>query len=160
VIVLGLLDLVETGAWTLGRAGLRRRWRMGRLGSPRPDDRALTALDKGLQGAPTEDGYVPVAAVGWWMRHWGVGATKVRDAAREDLAARRFALRLPRDTPLRPDRDADDVEVALGGFSVSRDQRDFVTRLLKARDRPTGPVPEHQMNGDNIKAAVTYGPGI
>jgi hypothetical protein len=156
VIVLGLLDLAAAGVWSLRRAGLRRRWRMERLGAPPADDRALTALDVGLRGAPTEDGAVPVMALGWWMRHWGIGATRVRDAAREDLAAQRFA---PRDElPPRPPRDADDVEVALGGFPATGDERDFARRVLKARDTPGGIVgPSH--NGDNRGAAVQYGIG-
>jgi hypothetical protein len=132
---------------------------MERLGSPPPDDAALSALDAGLKGAPTEDGKVPIAALGWWMRHWLVGPTRVRDAARADLAARRFALRLPPDIPERPGPDAEELEIALGGFPVTRDEHDFVTRLLRARDNPGGPVPDHDMNGDNIRAATTYGLG-
>jgi len=158
VIVLGLLDLVACGAWSLRRAGLRRRWRMQRLGPPPADDQALTALDHGLQGAPTEGDVVPLAALGWWMRHWRVGATRVRDAAREDLAAQRFA---PRDTgalPPRPGRKADDVEVALGGFPASSDDYDFANRLLRARDDPGGLVGP-SANGDNTAAAMRYGIG-
>ena len=130
---------------------------MQRLGSPPPDDRALTALDHGLQGAPTEDGYVPIQALGWWMRHYGIGATRVRDAAREDLAARRYAFHLPNDTPPRPDRHADDVEVALGGFPATRDEREFVTQLLKAREKPSGPVPGHEGDHGSISSFVAGG---
>lgn len=156
VIVLGLLDLAAIGAWSLRRAGLRRRWRMERLGAPPAENRALTALDAGLRTAPTEDGAVPVTALGWWMRHWGIGATRVRDAARKDLAAQRFPPR--GELPPRPGRDADDIEVALGGFPATGDERDFARRVLKARDTPGGLVgPSH--NGDNRSAAISYGPG-
>ena len=143
VIALGLLDLVACGAWSRRRHGWRRRWRMQRLGSPPPDDRGLTALDRGLEGVPAEAGYVPVQALGWWMRHYAIGATRVRDAAREDLAARRFRVHVPDDAK-RPDRHADDVAVALGGFPSTSAERDFVTQLLRARDRPTGLVTDDQ----------------
>jgi hypothetical protein len=152
VIVLGLLDLVACGAWTLRRAGLlRSRWQMQRLGPPPAEDRALTALDRGLEAAPREKGAVPVAALGWWMVHYGIGATRVRDAAREDLAAQRFAPRTD-GVPARPDRHADDVEVALGGLPATREERDFVTQLLKARDQPRGPV-------DDVQARPSAGLG-
>jgi hypothetical protein len=150
VIVLGLLDLAASGAWSLRRTGLRRRWQMRRLGSPPPDDHALTALDVALKPAPTENGAVPIAALGWWMKHAGVAATRVRDAARDDLEARRAPAHDA--LPPRPGRHAEDVDVALGGFPATGDEYDFVTRLLRARDKPTGPV-------DDVQARPSAGLG-
>jgi hypothetical protein len=156
--VLGLLDLVEVGAWSLRRAGLRRRWQMERLGSPPSDDRALAVLDAGLKGAPTEKGVVPIAALGWWMRRWAVGPTRIRDAARQQLAAQRFAPRTAA-LPPKPGRDAEDVVIALGGLPATRSEADFVARLLKARDNPGGLVTDDHA-GDRIDPSPgTFSPG-
>lgn len=152
VIVLGLLDLVAGGAWRMEKGGLRRRWRLRRVTAPRHGGRALTVLDDGLTGAPQEGGVVPVQALGWWMRHYGIGATRVRRAALEDPPA-------SGEPPPAPDRRASDLDVALGGFAVTDAERDFAAKLLKARDRPTGLVGD-AYNGDNVSAAVRYGPGV